>query len=155
MIVRSSRWRALATLAIGLGFGIYLGRIIPHPGAALNINYHWAIAAFIAGSGLFRLVLPARLELSPTGLVWFSGISTVRYAWSDFTGFEVVTRPRSGAYAAFVLAEKTKSRFAFSETSGSLGNGWDISVEELVLNLNDARRRWTNAPLIKDTLLHL
>lgn len=155
LIVRSSRWKALATLAVGLVFGFFWGRTNPHAGAAWDFAFHWAIAALIVGFGVFRLIKPSRLELSPTGLVWFTGIQTVRYAWSDFSGFAVETRPKGGSYAGFTLAEKTAQRSAFSALSGSLGGGWDISVEELVVNLNDARRRWTTAPLMKDTLLHL
>jgi hypothetical protein len=142
-------------LAIGLGLSIFLVRINPHPSATSDITSNGGIAAIIIGICLFRLVVPERLEISPTGLVWFTGIQTIRYAWSDFTGFDVETRPKCGSYAGFTLAEKTAHRSVFQGASGSLGSGWDISVEELVLTLNDARRRWTTAPLMKDSLLHL
>lgn len=92
---------------------------------------------------------PARLELSPEGLVWFTGLRTRRYAWTDFSHFEVYRPSRGRPLVGLTWSPSSPHRSRLSgvlETvsgiDGSLGGSWGMDVEEAVAYLNDAMKRW-------------
>jgi len=104
---------------------------------------------------IWRLLPPARLELSPGGLVWFNGRKAISYAWSDFGAFQAY-RPTSRMRSYFVgfdWSPQSSKRRSLSDLTrnvtgveGSFGGSWSLDTKTLVDILNQAKARWARQP---------
>ena len=52
---------------------------------------------------VWRLMTPARLELSPSGLTWFSGRKTMSFRWDDFDHFVLFRVTAFTSHTGYVL----------------------------------------------------
>jgi len=109
------------------------------------------ISCFCIPLGVWRLISPPRLTISPQGLVFFNGFKTQRYTWQEISEF-VSYLPWGQNYSPHVgfIREKRQGEDSIwhdvTKTSagihGTLGSGWLVSTPDLVDLLNSARDRW-------------
>jgi len=105
------------------------------------------------GIGIFiwRFLSPPQLEISPHGIVWFTGRKTLDYAWKDFAGFRAY-RPSSrnlSKYVGYEYAPDNPKRgkmaavaHALAGVDGGFGGQWEMSAEDLAELLNQAKQKW-------------
>ena len=125
-------------------------------------KFYVAIGLFGLGIPVFiwRLVSPARLELSPNGLVWFNGRKAIDYSWSDFAEFRAYRpSPRMRSFfIGFDWAPHSAKRSSLSGVTrsvagvdGSFGGSWSVDAETLAGLLNQATRRWSQRSAVAPT----
>lgn len=147
IIVVTSRYKFLLLLATSGAFvagGISMTRDGQTGG--YGVACFFGLCAIVA---LWRLLVPARLELSPKQLLWFNGRKTLRFRWTDFQAFVPLHPARFSTHIGFILAPGSQVRTRMSDWNrktfgldGSLGGGWEIRPSDLIELLNGARQRW-------------
>ena len=155
IVITSSMAKTLLLLAGCIAF-VCLGVSIIAQGPTTIKGYIGGYASVVFfGLGIpvaiWRLFVPAWLQLSPQGLDWFNGRTTKHFAWSEFGEF-VAYRPSSRARSRHIgfmrLRPPTDHSMLRSLTrnltgvDGSFGGGWSLDPGTIVDLLNRAKTRW-------------
>jgi len=151
IIVRSSRLVSAMVLLICAAF-LTLAILVLRDPAKDHAQAVFAAAFSAIGIPLFvwRFVHPDRLTLSPDGITWHGVFRTRRWRWEDIQNFRPY-KMRSDSLSAYVAFDSKPSdrsgpianaAKALKHVDGTLGNGWEMSAEELSDLLNRARARW-------------
>jgi hypothetical protein len=147
IIIVTSRSKFLLVLATCVAFmvsGIFMVRDGRTDG-------YWIAGFFGLGVivALWRVRIPARLELSPEHLLWFTGNKTIRFRWVEIQEFVAWHPVRSSTQVGIIFAPGSRldtSATGFMlrafDVSGSLGGSWEIKTSDLIRMLNTARERW-------------
>ena len=99
------------------------------------------MSAFLCAAIL--LTLP-HMEISAEGLSWGNRLGRKAWPWSDFEMFEVREIPLFGLSCVGCRFSATHP----GGPDGIIGILWEMRTPELVVLLNEARRRWTRMPLV-------
>jgi hypothetical protein len=152
VVITTSRWKLGLLLVASLAFVIGSVALPRDPTTTAWIYSVTVFFAICALALLWRIVTPARLELSPNGLRWFNGVKTEEYAWREFAEFRAYAPARTvlGRHVGFILAPNssklTKASGAvrsLAGVDGSFGGFWLLGTKELVDLLNGARVKWS------------
>lgn len=142
---RSKFLRALATCVAFATAGIFMVR-------DGNADGYWITGFFGLGVvvALWRIWVPAHLELSPEHLLWFTGNKTICYRWIEFQDFVPFRPAKFSTHVGFILAPGSRLKTSLSDwsrrtfsVSGSFGGGWEIRAPDLIELLNKAQKRWS------------
>jgi hypothetical protein len=150
VIVVTARWKILLLLFVAAFFSWMLFSIARHQ--HLNRLYFGAVLfGLCVPVMLWHICVPARLEISPSGITWFNGRKTVEYVWTDFADFRAY-RPSSRAiskYVGYELIPQSPKRsrmtavaHALAGVDGGFDGQWEMSADDLVTLLNQARAKW-------------
>lgn len=153
VVVRQSWWAwaimPLAALAV-IGFSYLESNYDRSRWPALST----ALVVCACLFGLWKFLRPSRLEIWPDGIVWFNGIRTRAFSFSDIAKFDVFTISTGrGSYrtAGLVWARSAGQDDSprglaalFMETNSRqlFGSAWELSCEDLVALLNQALTRY-------------
>jgi hypothetical protein len=148
IIIVTSRGKFLLVLAICLAFGItgvFMGRDGQTRGDWIAVFF--GLGVIVA---LWRIWVPARLELSPEHLLWFTGNKAICFRWIEFQDFVPFHPSRFSTHVGYFLAPGSQLKTSVSDwsrgtfgVSGSFGGSWEIGTPDLIELLNTARKRWS------------
>lgn len=154
LVVTTSPWKLVGLCAIAVLFVVLTLYAIGWGQAGKN-TWQLYLAGGVFGLAIpvliWRIVSPARLELSPKGLLWFNGSKSFRYSWSDFSEFRAYRpSPRMRSFfVGFRWTQNSAQRSAasglvksISGVDGSFGGNWSVEITTLVNILNEAQKRW-------------
>jgi len=146
-----SRRKMAFLLFVAIAFAIAGAVMIA--GNPRDYGGYFCAVFFVLAAPIFiwRLIAPPRLEVSPRGISWFNGRATLDYSWKDFVGFRAY-RPSSrnlSKHVGFEFAPNYPGRgkmaavaHALAGVDGSFGGQWEMSAQDLVDLLNQARAKW-------------
>jgi hypothetical protein len=151
IVVATSRGKTVTMLLVSVLFAV-IGTVMI---VALPDNYggYLCLVFFLLAVPVFvwRLVSPPRLEISPRGISWFNGRTTVDYLWKDFADFRAY-QPSSRSLSKHLGFEYTSNcpkrdkttavSRALAGVDGSFGGQWEISTHDLASLLNRAKAKW-------------
>jgi hypothetical protein len=150
IVIRGDRGKAILLLMIGVllvAAGVWMISTDSDAGWGYVCAVFFGLGVFVAA---WRIVSPGRLEISADGFRWTVTGRTRAIRWADVTRFEVV-QIRSTRFVGWNYAPGYKARqllrnvaSALSGVEGSMPNGWEIAVPQLVKLLNEANQRWGN-----------
>jgi hypothetical protein len=101
---------------------------------------------------LWRIFLPAWLELSPNGLRWFTSRKVERYSWHEILEFRVYGPSAYSRQVGYVLGPQSTRHTKVSAVvrnmsgvDGGFGGSWTLGANKLMELLNCAREKWTDS----------
>jgi hypothetical protein len=151
IIVLTSRWKAVALFlgcACFVGIAVFL---IATDGGSFISYMTGGFFALGLPLAIWRLRVPARLEMSPQGLIWFTGKSDIIYSWHEFTSFRayLVSGRSWTKHIGYDLAPDSSKRSKYTSigrkiagVDGGFGGGWELKPEAVAILLNQAKARW-------------
>jgi hypothetical protein len=128
-------------LFVGFAFAPYNN----NPMTRFDLVLLWVIrivSLFCCAIFFLRFFIPARLELSPSGIVLFTGVRYFKKTWSEIDKFKYM----KGAYWAYlpglIVIMDRSSTVSPQSNLKALSGGWSLNLEELTALLNSALARW-------------
>lgn len=94
-------------------------------------------AGFCLTMMVMRLIRPQRIELTPSGMIYFDGFRTFRFAWNEIESFQYLKRSFWAEMPGMVLMIASQSAPEGKKFPTLLG-GWTVSLSELTDILNNA-----------------
>ncbi len=147
IIITQDQGKVVFMLFLMIGLVLTFVAISLGAGARLAVGLFMGFTLGGGGGWLMmpRLIPPRSLTLDKSGLTWDGTWKTRHFEWSDFTGFAVVPTAIfsrlpgcvfSESYAAHPLAKR------FAGGAGSFGPCWEMTAQEMVTLLSEAKKRW-------------
>jgi hypothetical protein len=152
LVISASRGKTLLLLSASLLFVLCCAFVIYVSKSGDTAGLWWCMAFFGLGALMFawQLMRPQVLVLNGQGFSLGGGLvrSPKLVPWKDIEGFYVVHRRRRvGDMIGYNFAPEVKNSSVMRSITKSLGaeaalpKGWTLSPEEMVVLLNDYRRK--------------
>jgi len=146
----------LSAIFVALGlFMLVMAFSTPFTSAGLGVLIGGLVIVgffgLLGGIGLYSLIVPARLEIGPTGITQKVLWRTLKLAWTDVYNFRpamIGLTNKTVGYDYLTPKQATMRRVNRSLTGidGALAPGLELAPPALADLLNNARERWLPAP---------